>query len=70
MPNQIIFLCFRPGVVFPTKETHSEIFDGVRFDELPILNIRATKNNTIASCDRHNGKFLEVNGNSCRGGNS
>lgn len=44
-----------PGVVFPTKETHSEIFDGVRFDELPILNIRATKNNTIASCDRHNG---------------
>lgn len=31
---------------FPTLETHSQLFDGLRYDQIPICKIRVSKNNT------------------------
>ncbi|XP_076465607.1 small ribosomal subunit protein uS11-like [Babylonia areolata] len=33
--------------MFPTLETHSMLINNTRFDELPIIHIKATHNNTI-----------------------
>lgn len=34
---------------FPDANTHSTLFNGIPFSSLPILNMKATKNNTIFS---------------------
>ncbi|PVD19536.1 hypothetical protein C0Q70_20025 [Pomacea canaliculata] len=41
--------------IFPTLETHGMVIDGVRFDELPIVHIKATYNNTIITATDHKG---------------
>lgn len=33
--------------IFPSLETHSMVINGVRYDELPVIHIKATHNNTI-----------------------
>lgn len=35
---------------FPTLETMNTLYDGIPFKDLPIVNMRSTKNNTIVSC--------------------
>lgn len=35
--------------LFPDEDTPLKLFDGVPFKEVPIVNIRVTKNNTILS---------------------
>ncbi|XP_071108154.1 small ribosomal subunit protein uS11-like [Haliotis cracherodii] len=40
---------FRPGTVYPTMETAGMLVDGVRFDMLPIVHVKATHNNTIVT---------------------
>ncbi|KAK7115367.1 uncharacterized protein [Littorina saxatilis] len=38
---------FKMESMFPSLETHSMLINGVRYDELPIIHIKATHNNTI-----------------------
>lgn len=37
----------------PTPETMKQLFNGVPFEELPIVYIKATKNNTLIHCIDH-----------------
>ena len=32
---------------FPTLETHKQLFNGIRYDQIPICYIRVSRNNTI-----------------------
>ena len=43
------------GFTIPTAETPSMLVNGVRFDELPIIHIHASKNNTIITVTDHTG---------------
>jgi len=52
------------GIVIPTLETHSSLIDGVRYDELPIIHIHASLNNTIITVTDHTGK-KHIAKNSC-----
>ncbi|XP_041362419.1 28S ribosomal protein S11, mitochondrial-like [Gigantopelta aegis] len=38
---------FRPGTLFPTLETNAMAIGSVRFDELPIVHVKATPSNTV-----------------------
>ena len=49
---------FRRDAIIPTLETHAQLYDGVRYDELPIVHIKATLNNTIMTLSNHNGKCV------------
>ena len=51
------FFCCRFDSIFPTKETHSMLIDGVRYDELPIIHIKATHNNTIITVTNGKGGY-------------
>ncbi|XP_055376508.1 30S ribosomal protein S11 [Condylostylus longicornis] len=42
--------------VFPDKETPNRLFNGIPFNELPICNIKVSKNNTIISFTDHKGQ--------------
>lgn len=47
------------AINIPTPETHSMLFDGVRYDQLPVAHIHTSKNNTIISVTDHIGsKFI------------
>ncbi|KAL5005364.1 hypothetical protein ScPMuIL_018820 [Solemya velum] len=48
----------RPGKLFPNLETHSMMIGGVRYDELPIIHIKATHNNTILSLSKYTGMSI------------
>uniref|UniRef100_A0A915B482 Uncharacterized protein n=1 Tax=Parascaris univalens TaxID=6257 RepID=A0A915B482_PARUN len=48
----------------PTPETMKQLFNGVRFDELPIVYIKASKNNTLVTVTDHKYKILTYT--SCR----
>ncbi|KAK7496932.1 hypothetical protein BaRGS_00011912 [Batillaria attramentaria] len=41
--------------IFPTLETHGMLINGVRYDELPIIHIKASHNNTIITATDHKG---------------
>lgn len=43
--------------LFPNIDTPDKLFDGIPFKELPIFNIKATKNNTIMSLTDFKGKL-------------
>ena len=43
------------GFTIPTEETSSMLVNGVRYDELPIVHIQSTKNNTIMTVTDHTG---------------
>jgi len=43
---------------FPDVDTPNKVFDGVRFTELPILNIHVSRNNSIMVLTDHKGKIL------------
>ena len=50
-PKKLI-LCFNPvgeQSLFPDENTPNRLFNGIRFADLPICNIKATPNNTIIS---------------------
>ncbi|RUS91925.1 hypothetical protein EGW08_000327 [Elysia chlorotica] len=32
---------------FPTAETHSQVYDGIQFTDVPVVHIKSTSNNTI-----------------------
>jgi len=50
------------GVTIPTLETHAQLVDGVRYDELPIVHIHASINNTIIKVTDFTGtKFIAQN---------
>lgn len=44
--------------IFPTLETHSMLINGTRYDELPIIHVKASHNNTIITAVDHKGKVL------------
>ncbi|GFO14631.1 30S ribosomal protein s11 [Plakobranchus ocellatus] len=35
------------GTSFPTLETHSQVFDGMKYTDVPVVHVKATSNNTI-----------------------
>lgn len=43
------------GIPFPTVETHAMVIDGTRYDELPIIHVHATRNNTIVTLTNYKG---------------
>lgn len=54
----LIGRCFR-SYAFPDENTPSTLFDGVRFDELPIIHIKCSKNNTLFTTTDANGKVIQ-----------
>ncbi|XP_046823147.1 30S ribosomal protein S11 [Vespa crabro] len=46
--------------LFPEEDTPNWIFKGIPYKELPIVNIKATHNNTILSLTDYQGKVLAV----------
>jgi len=52
------------GVVIPTLETHASLIDGIRYDELPIVHIHSSLNNTIMTVTDHTGTKI-IARNSC-----
>uniref|UniRef100_F1L8D3 28S ribosomal protein S11 n=1 Tax=Ascaris suum TaxID=6253 RepID=F1L8D3_ASCSU len=48
----------------PTPETMKQLYNGVRFDELPIVYIKASKNNTLVTVTDH--KYKIITYTSCR----
>lgn len=46
------------GKLFPDEDTPNWIFKGIPYKELPIVDIKATPNNTIFSLSDHKGKVL------------
>ncbi|XP_046543093.1 30S ribosomal protein S11-like [Haliotis rubra] len=49
---------FRPGSVYPTMETAGMLVDGVRFDKLHIVHVKATHNNTIVTLTNGEGMAM------------
>ena len=45
--NHIVL--FRVADIFPDENTPNLLVDGVKFSDIPICNVRVTKNNTIFS---------------------
>ena len=52
--------CFRAGHggVIPTLETHAMLVNGVRYDQLPIVHIHTSSNNTIILITDHTGMLV------------
>lgn len=40
---------FRKANLFPDENTPTQLFNGVPFDQLPVINIKTSPNNTIIS---------------------
>ncbi|BFZ02442.1 hypothetical protein BsWGS_05481 [Bradybaena similaris] len=45
---------------FPTLETHSQYFDGIKYTDLPIVTVKATYNNTIIIIRDSTDKILAI----------
>lgn len=52
----MIFFIIRQGGLFPDEDTPNRLFDGIRFADLPICNIKASPNNTIMTICTAQGK--------------
>lgn len=48
------------GITIPTLETHATLIDGVRYDELPIVYIKSTPNNTMMTATNYQGREVFV----------
>jgi len=44
------------GFTIPTEETASMLVNGVRYDQLPVIHIKSSKNNTIIIVTDHSGE--------------
>lgn len=51
-------LISQQGGLFPDEDTPNRLFDGIRFADLPICNIKASPNNTIMTICTAQGKRL------------
>lgn len=51
-----MYIYFRTKL-FPEEDTPNWIFKGIPYKELPIVNVRATHNNTILSLTDYKGNF-------------
>ncbi|XP_071862145.1 mitochondrial ribosomal protein S11 [Bombus fervidus] len=49
------------NLLFPDTSTPYKLFDGIRYDQLHIINIKSTPNNTIMSLTDYKGKFYYRN---------
>ena len=45
------------GFTIPTEETASMLVNGVRYDQLPVIHIQSTKNNTIIIVTDYTGEL-------------
>ena len=45
----IFFIIFRKANIFPDETTATTLFYGIPFNEIPIVNIKVSPNNTIIS---------------------
>lgn len=45
----IQWICFRKGNIYPDENTPTSLFYGIPFNEIPIVNIKTSPNNTIMS---------------------
>lgn len=58
----LVLVCFSRREMFPTEDTPNMLFKGIPFKDVPIVNIRVSKNNTIFSLsDGKTGMCYEVN---------
>lgn len=48
-------MSFRAGITIPTLETHAMLIDGIPYNELPIVHIQSTPNNTIVTVTNYTG---------------
>ena len=48
---------FSSGITIPTLETSSVLVAGTRYDELPIVHIKSSLNNTIMVATDHTGNI-------------
>lgn len=55
-----ILISFCRDDLFPDVNTPNRLFDGIPFKELPIFNVKVTKNNTIISLTDFKGKLHEI----------
>jgi len=46
--------------MFPDEDTPDRVFSGVKFAELPIVHIKATRNNTIFQCTNFRGDHVWI----------
>lgn len=46
------------GITIPTLETHAMLIDGIPYNELPIVHIQSTPNNTIVTVTNYTGKEI------------
>lgn len=46
------------GMTIPTLETHSMLIDGIPYNELPIVHIQSSPNNTIITVTNYTGKEI------------
>ncbi|KAK9873710.1 hypothetical protein WA026_002067 [Henosepilachna vigintioctopunctata] len=53
--DEIDLMMKEEHILFPTKDTPDKLFDGIRFKDLPIFNIRSSRNNTIISLTNNKG---------------
>lgn len=59
MNFQLLRVDFREDL-FPDVNTPNRLFDGIPYKELPIFNIKATRNNTIISLTDFKGNIVVV----------
>lgn len=50
--------CFRD--IFPTFDTPTRLFDGVQYQDLPIVHVKATRNNTIIDLTENSNLILHI----------
>jgi hypothetical protein len=54
--NLNVFLMCSAGTTIPSLDTMSMLVDGIRYDELPVVHIKSSPNNTIIHVTDHTGK--------------
>ena len=65
-----IYLCMTDKVItndylfrtdlFPDVNTPNRLFDGIPYRQLPVINIKACKNNTIMNLTDYKGAFVST----------
>ena len=50
-----VYFEYSAGTIIPCQETMSMLIGGVRYDELPVVHIKSSPNNTIIHVTDHTG---------------
>ncbi|XP_064608708.1 small ribosomal subunit protein uS11m-like isoform X2 [Liolophura sinensis] len=53
--------------LFPSADTHGMLIEGTRYDELPIIHIKSTQNNTVVCVTKHTGEAIALSSGGMEG---